>query len=310
MPTALCTLVWILALVLPGDGSPELGYYEWMAVAPIVVSAQDQGEDGRYTEFALERVLRGDLPQGGVVRVLVRRANRERSVNSTAKRLRLEQGRSYVLLLRPAAASKEGPPIFELARGSRGARELPAEGAAALLAALERFIAIQELREDEDTWSALGEMLEETEPLLVETALDQLIKFRRGQTELLPSIRPILEHPLSTLRERAALLVGQILERVGQPIPELEPLQNELIARARRDSAVPVRIAATEALGAIAGEAVHGVLQEIARSDPDQSVRYAAEKMILERRQRHESGPAERDAPPANVPAAGGSGRN
>jgi HEAT repeat protein len=57
-----------------------------------------------------------------------------------------------------------------------------------------------------------------------------------------------------------------------------------LIARARRDESVPVRVAATEALGAFDGPEIVGILEEISVDDPDQNVRYAAELLLLDLR--------------------------
>ena len=58
-----------------------------------------------------------------------------------------------------------------------------------------------------------------------------------------------------------------------------------LIGSARRDESVAVRVAATEALGGFSGPAVRAILEEIAASDPDQAVRFAAEKLLYNRRQ-------------------------
>ena len=53
---------------------------------------------------------------------------------------------------------------------------------------------------------------------------------------------------------------------------------------ARRDVTPEVRVAATAALGKLPGPDVRTLLEEIAREDPEQSVRYAAEKRLYERR--------------------------
>lgn len=268
-----------------------LNLYEWIGVAPTIVTAESLGANGRFTEIRILEVLRGERPPDPVVRVDVRRANRERNRNSDSKALRLETGTSYVLLLQRAPSKDKGPMLgFDLMRGVNGARELPAEGSAAYVDALLRFIEIQDHKDDLKTWVELREMLEETQPMLIETALDQFLKFRRGDAELLQVVRPLLDHPAQRLRERAVKLIGQILvlaESRQEPIPDADTLKNELVGRARRDSSVPVRMAATLALNGLRDERVSEILEEIAEDDPDQRVRYAAEKAMFDRRRRH-----------------------
>ncbi len=62
----------------------------------------------------------------------------------------------------------------------------------------------------------------------------------------------------------------------------------ELIGVARRDDTVEPRVAATRALAAFGVARVETVLDEIAATDPDQNVRYSAEKILLEFRQERE----------------------
>jgi hypothetical protein len=275
-----------------------LNLYEWLAVAPVVVSGENLGTYGKYAEFRIERVLRGDLAPDSTIRVAARRANRDRNRHVDRRALKFDKGLSYVLLLAPAATRKSAPrpAAFDLVRGPRGAREVPLEGREAFLGALERFARIQDRNDDRSTWRELGDMLEDTDPLLIETALEQHLKFRRGGPDRLGALRPLLDHPSHTLREGAARVIGQILERrEAEPIPDLPMLQSELAGKARRDPAVSVRVAATEALSGIDGTAVDAILAEIARDDPDQTVRYTAERLIHDRQrqlrsvERHEN---------------------
>ena len=64
--------------------------------------------------------------------------------------------------------------------------------------------------------------------------------------------------------------------------------QAELIGVARRDDTVESRVAATQALAAFGVARVETVLDEIAATDPDQNVRYSAQKILLEYRQERE----------------------
>lgn len=279
---------------IPPNDSPR-NLFEWSAVAPIVVAVESLGEDGRYLELRVDETIRGGLPMGVTIDVDLRFANRERDRMLYPKALRLDAGVDYVVLLEPVKSRKDDKvDHFRIVRGVLGARELPLEGREPYLDALRRFVAIQETRSDSRIWQAFSEMLGETNPLLIETALAQFSKFRRGEPELLVDIRPLLDHPRPDLREGASRLIGQILIRFRDrdSIPDEEPLRIELVSRARRDDAVGVRIAATEALAGFPVETVGLVLDEIAESDPEQSVRYVAELIRLEFRRRDDSASA------------------
>jgi hypothetical protein len=257
--------------------------YEWVAPSPLVAAAEIRNDRGKYTDFELTDVLRGAVPRGTRLMVDVKRANRDRDEGRAA--LRLEPDRQYLLLLqRDDRHSTAELMVYAIVRGIDGVRELPAEGAPALLDAVRRFVAVQDRKDEIAAWKSFREMLEETNPVLLETALDLFVKFRRGDLTLLPVLRPILEHPRPDIRVRTARLVGQIVEhRAEGEIPDDVGILAELYGRARRDDAVEVRVAATSALGGIAGQGPEEILREIARSDPEQAVRFEAKKLLYER---------------------------
>jgi hypothetical protein len=274
------------AALLPGESAQprRLGEYEWAGPAPIVIVGLSRGPDGLVEEFVVERMLRGELAPGDVVRVRLRRANRELSENSPYERLHVEPGENYVLLLEPGRR-RGGRLEYDLTRGVLGARALPHEGAPALIAALERFIEMHRRNDHDYTWAELRAMLDEDEALYAGTAVEQFLKFRRGDPTLLPRLGVLLDHPDPALREASAKLVGSILERhPHEVVDEASGVRAELVARARRDEVIDVRIAATEALDELHGAAIGDVLEEIARDDPDQHVRLTAERLLWERR--------------------------
>lgn len=280
---------WLAAAAATAAPNP----FEWVAVSPIVVTAVGLGENGKWTEVRVERVLRGDVAPGQVLRVDLRRANRDRNYQTHARPLRLDEGAPYVLLLDGADRRKARPvQDYELVRGISGVRELPAEGSTAVLDALARFIEIQDRHDDRLTWRELGGMLRESNPIMLEAALDLFLKFRRGDPDLLPAVRTLLDHPSPELRERAARLLGQTLSAAGpDALPDLQAVREDLVARARRDGVVAVRIASTEALGNLPAEpALRELLEEIAEHDPDQAVRYAAERLLYDLRVRRAEG--------------------
>ncbi len=280
------------ALVLPtaGEAAPR-NLFEWSAVSPVVVSAVSLGQDGRYVEARVEQVLRGDIEPDTVLLIDLRQTNRERNRNVTPHALKMDVGLSYLFLLEPGSRYRGGVRSYRIVRGVRGVRELPAEGQEAILSALRRFVEVQDLKADRQIWRALTDMLEEANPLLIETALEQFQKFNQGDPELLLTLRPLLDHPNAVIRERSARLIGSIVDRHGaQELPEESELRSELIGAARRDPVVRVRVSATEALGRFPDRASLEVLEEISESDGDQAVRYVAEKILLDRRERGDGG--------------------
>jgi hypothetical protein len=276
-------LALVSGVVGPHGDDADLNFFEWIRVAPIVVSGQSLGQDGKTWEFRIEHTLRGDLEAGATVRIDLRQANSTRNRRLYPKALKLDSEMEYILLLEPAT---DGKPVYWLSRGILGARELPAEGAPALIASLARFVELQDANNETLLWVRLAEMLEETNPILLETALEQFLKFRRGTPDELLTVRPLLAHPSADVREMGCQLLEQIIVRyLDEGIPEEEALRAELVGTARRDPSIPVRVAAAVALSGFPDVAVERVLEEIADEDPEQAVRYVAEKLLYEREQ-------------------------
>jgi HEAT repeat protein len=272
-------LAGMLAL-LPARAETNL--YEWVSAARLVVAARPERLEGRFVEIRVLRVLRGESP-GQVLWVDRREANRDRVSGEQA--LAFEWGRTYLLLLNPSDGQSRAraPNAFVLARGVDGARPLPEEGSGAVLDAVDRLVRLQDASTSFLPWADLGRMLDDPNPVLVETALDLFLKFRQGSPELLPAARRLLEHPRASVRRSAANLSATILSR-SREIDDRTGVLADLAAAARRDPAAEVRVAATGALGRLAGPEVQTLLEEIARDDPEQAVRYAAERLLYERR--------------------------
>jgi hypothetical protein len=267
----------------------ELNYYEWTAVAPVVVGGTSLGENGRYIEFRADYVLRGPLEAGEMIRIDLKDANRNRRRSDYPHALKMPEASDFIVVLNSSHSTKSGERAFRMARGVRSVRELPLEPREGLLEAIKMFVAIQDHKDDRMTWKLMGRMLEETNPLVVRIALEQMFKFRRGTLDELFSLRPLFDHPDPAIREQSARLAGQIIERnEAVDVPEEAALMAELIGVARRDDTVEPRVAATLALAAFGVERVETVLDEIAATDPDQNVRYSAEKILLEYRQERE----------------------
>ncbi|NIM02282.1 MAG: hypothetical protein GTN89_05830 [Acidobacteria bacterium] len=267
-----------------------LNYYEWTAVAPVVVAGTSLGENGRYIEFRVNHALRGPVEAGEMIRIDLKEANRNRRRSDYPFALKMPEGTDFIVVLKEPYATKAVGRVFPMARNVRSVRELPLEGQQGVLDAVSMFLAIQDHKDDRMTWRLMARLLEETNPLAVRNALEQMVKFRRGTLDHLFSLRPLFDHPDPAIREQAARLSGQIIERHGGvDVPEEAALMAELIGVARRDDTVEPRVAATLALAAFGVARVETVLDEIAASDPDQNVRLSAEKILLEFRRAQEA---------------------
>jgi hypothetical protein len=280
------------ALVCGGAFAAELNLYDWMGVAPVVVQADVVEKDGRYVRLVTARVFRGDIEEGKNILLNIRKVNRYIDIGTPA--LKLPPGSSYLLLLQPAPRrgdKKKAEPAYDLVRGRNGVRELPKEGAAAVIAALEALIAIQDHKDEIETWKGMRRLLDESNPVLLMTSLQHHLKFARGEPELIPTVRVLLAHPRPDVRETAAELIGKIVQRHGRgAVPEESALHDDLASHARGDPEVAVRVAATEALNRLWGPRTEELLREIASGDPHQLVRFTAQKLLYERRVASESG--------------------
>jgi hypothetical protein len=278
----LAALVLALLTAQPAAAARSWNLYEWMAVAPAVAVGEVLVDDQPQIEVRVDRVIRGGLAVGQIALIDQRQANRERAVGTP--RIQLEKGRSYLVLLSRVPPSKRASgERYEFVRGPAGAREV-GEGGASLTEAAATLAAWQDRRDDALLWVDLARALEDPNPHLVEVALDMFVKFRRAGASHIPAIRLLLDAPRADFREKAALLAGNAAASGrGEPAPALREVVRALIAAARRDSVVVVRVAATRALGEIDDAAALEALREIARADPDQSVRYEAQRILVEK---------------------------
>lgn len=290
METNYIKKLWILFALLVGGfqtvSGAELNLYEWTAVAEDVVVGRVLAQEGKHVLVKAERILRGSMEAGSEFLVRQKAANRSR--NSSQNALRLKHGLRYMLLLDPAGYASKKPdalPTYDLARGVAGAREMPKEGEPAIIEALEQFIEIQALNSDIAQWRSFKKLVEDgRNDIITRTALEMFLKFRRGEADLMLSVEPLMDHPRPAIRSLSARLLGQLIERHGGDSSYLEQLRATMMAHARRDRSIDVRVAATSSLASFSDDETIIVLREIAAEDPEQAVRYAAEKVLFEKR--------------------------
>ena len=277
------------AVTEPPPEPIHLGLYEWMATAPVVAAVDILADDGKYIQAVTRTPIKGALREGELLLIDLRKANRDREVG--VKSLDLAKGKGYLLLLVPSTRSSGSMhTVYDLVRGMAGARPLPAEGAQATVEAASRLAKIQERKNDDLLWASVGDMLDDPNPVLVGAALELVVKFRRESVALLPVVGALLESPRPDVRGPAALLVGRILARPeADAVPERGELVGELTGRARRDDDPFVRRTATTALAGLKDPGVDETLRTISKDDPDQEVRFEAEKSLYMRKQAAEN---------------------
>jgi hypothetical protein len=272
-----------VAVTEPPPDPIRLSLYEWMATAPIVIAADILADDGKFVQAVTRAPIKGGLSVDTVVLVDLRQANRDREPGVAASDL--VKGRGYLLLLTASTRGKKEPyQVFDLVRGVKGSKELPVEGSAATIAAAARLAKIQERENDAFLWASLPDLLQDENPFLVDAALDLYVKFRRESVGLVPVLQPLMEHPRPDFRRRAVLLLGRILAKTGATeLPERPEIIAELTGRARRDDDVAARREAVAALAPLPDTGIDETLRAIAHDDPDQDVRFEAEKSASER---------------------------
>jgi hypothetical protein len=273
------------AVTEPPPDPVRLGLYEWMGTAAIVVAADVIVDDGKFVVAVSRSSIKGTIPPGTTLYVDLRNANRDRAVG--VRPLDLSKGRAYLFLLKASRrGAKEPHPVFDLVRGLGGARELPQEGAEALVDAATRLGQIQERRSDDLLWSSIPDFLEDPNPVLVDASLELVVKFRRESLGMIPVLAPLMESPRPDVRQRAVVVVGRLLARPGsESVPERGALVGEITGRARRDDDPLVRRAAVAALAVLRDSGIDETLRAVSHDDPDQDVRFEAQKALFERKE-------------------------
>ncbi len=208
MAVVVCGSGALLAVTEPPPEPVSLGLYDWMATAPVVIAADIVADDSKFVKALTRRAFKGGPVVDAAVLVDLRRANRDREMGTPA--LDLEKGRSYILLLQASPRGKKEPyPVFDIVRGVRGAKPLPAEGSAAMIAAVARLAEVQQRNNDDFLWASLPGFLEDDNPILVDAALDLYVKFHRETAALIPVLSPLLGNPRPDVRRRAAVVLSR-----------------------------------------------------------------------------------------------------
>lgn len=282
----------------PRDGA-ELGTR--LAEGPYVVLATAI-RVGAKERFRIDRFFRGD-GLGPVVRIDARQANATRPVDAPPFEAR--RGESAIFVLEPARDYRDdlrGADILQPANGFRSKIPVPAEGAPALLDAVERLVEYQDSENRGLVEARLVEWLEGRNPWLVDFAVDQAARFGLAGARWIPGLLALTRAADPWHRMRAVEALGAALERDrmrrSRRLRRQSPLAAEeadealrtsreaIIRLARTDDDVRVRIAAVRAVPRSGHGEARRVLRAISREDADQEVRYEAAAGLQRLRER------------------------
>jgi hypothetical protein len=205
-------------------------------------------------------------------------------------------GEESILLLKPASVRRKGKDrdLFELLEGPRGRLSIPPEGAAPVIDAA-RDLAAVATADPSTQRRLLSERLRSVNPFLVLAALAELERLGGVAPDDLPALLALLGSPRSSVRAGALALLGRLFQSGGAVVeggrgaPTGDPYPDQIraalaavVERARNDAEVPVRVAAVAAMGKWpARDDTVQDLRAIAGVDPDQSVRYEAERILF-----------------------------
>jgi hypothetical protein len=270
--------------------SEPLNLFQRTARATLVVHVRVRAGALKYAQVDVIRALKGEPPARSL-RIAFRDYNLHRPQGGEP--LVFPDGEEEILFLVPYGPvprsqrkRAKNVDLFELMLGPQGRITVPAEGSAAFVDAIGRLAGIASL-DPASQVESLRNLLDDPNPDLIESALDEILRLRAATPALYPRLGRLIRNPSPSLRARSLRLVTLLFGGTGSALEE-DPLDlaRETLAlvreRARNDPDEPVRVQAVLALAAWRDRhEVAGDLQAIARQDRSQLVRFEAERALL-----------------------------
>ena len=259
-----------------------LTLFQIIARSDLVVHVVVKDGAQRYAMVDVVETLRGEAP-GEKLRIDFRDLNLQLRGQEL---IVFNAGEEDVLFLqkpnwRKPKESRED--IYALFHGRRGKLLLPPEGLGIPVEAVREMARLVGRPPDEQL-ASLRTLMLKPNPVLREAALDELTRMQACSIADLGPLATLARDPLPEIRARALAAIGLVLKDPGDELAQ-EPRRIALELcreRARNDGAPTVRVEATRALGSWdRRDDVIPDLRAIARTDPDQSVRYAAERVLF-----------------------------
>ncbi|MEE9230864.1 MAG: HEAT repeat domain-containing protein [Acidobacteriota bacterium] len=271
---------WLAGLCPAWADLIHLSLFEKPAMSTLVVRGKVIRGDLRLAEIEIEEVLKGfyDEPRLWIV---FRLDNFTRRI--WEEKVEFSNGERVLLFMKPfedIRGENPRPDRFSLVYGHQGKVTLPPEGANALLEATRRFVHVQEQADIEKMYEDLQSFLSDPNPLVLEAGLQQMVRLRLGRPEQIRAVLPILDHAVPDFRRGALMLLAQMYEDRDLWQAQLnneDHLLTHLLTRAREDEDTAVRKEAVRTLEARGKTDILPALEQIAGTDPKQSVRFQAQ---------------------------------
>lgn len=294
-------LLLFLAVLWPGGPStgsdlntaPEmsLDLFQRVARADLVVHTETHDGTLRYAVVDVLETLKGSSPAPRL-RISFRDFNLQRRPGMGPITFPNHQEEILFLarMIHSARRKEKDLDLFELQGGSDGRISLPAEGSGQLLDAVRQLVSLAE-RDPISQIEGLSRMLDGTNVILTESALDEIDRLRAATPLYHGRLMRLLASPSPGLRLRSLRLIGttfRMLEgSVADPIADHQgsAVLAAVLERARNDPEEAVRAAAVTAVADWpTWSDVEAEIRSIATRDPAQLVRYEAERALYRAR--------------------------
>ena len=261
----------------------QLSLYEKPSESNLVVRGRVRRGDLRLAEIEVEEILKGVYDRPTLL-IVFRLDNFARK--PWEDKVVFRNGEPVLLFLNPfekESGERPHPDRFTLVRGIQGKVELPPEGSAAILEAVRRFIHVQAQTDIQATTQDLRAFLSDPNPLVAEAGLQQVHRLRLGAPRSVRVLLPLLDHPVPDFRSGALRILAQIFEdrpRWDDVLAEEDHAVDRILLRAREDEDAAVRSEAVRTLEERGKRDVLAAIEQIARQDPTQQVRFQAELAV------------------------------
>lgn len=268
---------------------PEtLNLFQMVARSDLVVHARIRSGSLKFAIVEVQESLKGSSPFA-VLRIAFRDFNFTRAPGEDP--IVFPDGQEEILFLTPYGRTvrkkkdrEKNKDLYTLFRGRQVRMTVPGEGRAVPLEAVHRLSEICRLDPTSQAES-LAVLLDSPNPILLQTALQEIERLRDPQVSLLTRLNGLLGSPSPPIRIGSLRVMAQIFSSGRMGDDSLDAAQGALAGvfeRARNDSDDEVRTQAVLSMAAWPNRReVQGELKAIAGTDKAQAVRYEAERALL-----------------------------
>ena len=258
--------------------------YEKVAVPDLIIYGTVLEDDQKYALVSVEEVLKGAF-QKPSINVSFRKENLERQQRE--EKIEFTRGDKVILLLEPfrTDSGRVKSDLFTITGRDEGMIRVSAESATLTIEAIRRFVKIQSIKEQKRIWEGQKALLKETNRLMVEAGLQEIIKFWIAEPDMIPLLLEFIRGENLQFRLSAAKIFCQLFEdetRKRARIEGREEVIRELIQKARGDASPSVRVETIKALKRAGNVGLRDIFEAISKGDEDQEVRYEAQKALYE----------------------------